>query len=188
MIGVLALQGDVREHESMLLRLGVSTRQVRKAEDLDGLEGLVIPGGESTTIGRLATLYGLMDPLRDAIRGGLPTYGTCAGLILLGSGLTEGSQPLLGALDVVVRRNAFGNQNDSFEADIDVAGLSDPFHAVFIRAPWIDAIGPDVEVLASWDEHPVMVRQGHILATAFHPEITTDERIHHLFVTMTKET
>ena len=133
MIGVLALQGDVREHESMLQGLGVSTRQVRMPADLEGLDGLIIPGGESTTIGRLATLYGLMDPLRQAIVAGLPTYGTCAGLILLADRLSEGTQPLLGALDVAVRRNAFGNQNDSFEADLDVAGLHDPFHAVFIR-------------------------------------------------------
>ncbi len=188
MIGVLALQGDVREHESMLQELGVSTRQVRKPEDLVGLDGLIIPGGESTTIGRLATLYGLMEPLRQAIAGGLPTYGTCAGLILLAEQLSEGTQPLLGAMDVVVRRNAFGNQNDSFEADISVEGLRDPFHAVFIRAPWIESHGDSVEVLATWDGHPVMVRQGHILATAFHPELTKDERIHHLFVTMTKET
>lgn len=187
MIGVLALQGDVREHEFMLQHLGVSTRQVRLPKDLDGLEGLIIPGGESTTIGRMATLYGLMDPLRGAIVSGLPTYGTCAGLILLADRLAEGSQPLLGALDVAVRRNAFGNQNDSFEADLDVVGLHDPFHAIFIRAPWIESFGDDVEVLATWDGHPVMVRQGHILATAFHPELTKDERIHHLFITMTKE-
>ena len=187
MIGVLALQGDVREHESMLQQLGVSTRQVRKVGDFEDLDGLIIPGGESTTIGRLATLYGLIDPLRNAIRGGLPTYGTCAGMIVLGSALTEGSQPLLGVLDVVVRRNAFGNQNDSFETELDVVGLTEPFRAVFIRAPWIESMGSDVEVLATWDDHPVMVRQGHMLATAFHPEITTDERIHHLFVTMTKE-
>lgn len=187
MIGILALQGDVREHEQMLEGLGVSTRQVRKAEELDGLDGLVIPGGESTTIGRLATLYGLMEPLREAIAAGLPTYGTCAGLILLADSLAEGTQPLLGVLDVVVRRNAFGNQNDSFEADLPIRGMIDPFHAVFIRAPWIDSVGDSVEVLASWDGHPIMVRQGHILASAFHPELTKDQRVHHLFVTMTKE-
>jgi 5'-phosphate synthase pdxT subunit len=187
MIGILALQGDVREHEQMLQGLGVSTKQVRKVEDLERLDGLVIPGGESTTIGRLATLYGLMEPLREAIAAGLPTYGTCAGLILLADRLAEGSQPLLGGLDVVVRRNAFGNQNDSFEADLPIYGMIDLFHAVFIRAPWIDSVGDSVEVLASWEGHPIMVRQGHILASAFHPELTKDQRIHHLFVTMTKE-
>lgn len=187
MIGVLALQGDVREHEQILSRLGVSTRQVRTVDDLDDLEGLVIPGGESTTIGKLMTMYGLLEPVREAIIGGLPTYGTCAGLIMLASSLTVGDQPLLGVLDAQVRRNAFGNQNDSFEADLDIAGLTDPYHAVFIRAPWIESFGESVEVLATWDGHPVMVRQGHILASAFHPELTDDERVHHLFVTMAKE-
>lgn len=187
MIGVLALQGDVREHELMLQGLGVSTRQVRKPEDLIDLDGLVLPGGESTTIGRLATLYGVIEPLREAIAGGLPTYGTCAGLIFMSRELAHGSQPLLEVLDVVVRRNAFGNQNDSFEADLPISGLTEPFHGVFIRAPWIEAVGDSVEVLAEWNGHPVMVRQGHVLASAFHPELTNDQRIHHMFVTMTKE-
>ena len=187
MIGVLALQGDVREHEATLDRMGVDTVQVRKPAQFDDIDGLIIPGGESTTIGRLATLYGLLDPMRKVIAEGLPTLGTCAGLILLSRALTEGEQPLLGVLDVVVRRNAFGNQNDSFETDLTVEGLDVPFPAVFIRAPWVAETGAGVEVMATWQEHPVMVRQGNVLASAFHPELTTDDRIHRMLVQMTGE-
>lgn len=187
MIGVLALQGDVREHVRMVAELGVPTREVRKATDLDGLAGLIIPGGESTTIGKLATMYGLVDPIRQAISDGLAVYGTCAGMILLAESISEGSQPLLGGLDITVRRNAFGNQNDSFEADLDVTGLIEPFRAVFIRAPWVDRIGEDVEILATWNDHPVMVRQGRLMASAFHPELTDDTRVHHQFISLTKE-
>ena len=186
-VGILALQGDVREHEVMLHGLGAETLRVRRAEELEQLDGLIIPGGESTTIGKLATLYGLMEPLKKHIDAGLPTYGTCAGLILLAERVTEGTQPLLGILDVTVERNAFGNQNDSFEAQLTIDGLADPFHAVFIRAPWVAEIGSGVDVLATWKEHPVMIRQGNVLASAFHPELTNDERVHQIFLSMIEE-
>lgn len=181
-MGVLALQGDFREHAVVLRRLGAEPVEVRLPEDLTDLDGLIIPGGESTTIGRLAVRFGLVEPLRERIAGGLPTYGTCAGLILCASAVTDGDQPLLGVLDVVVERNAFGRQNESFETDLAVDGLGDPFHAVFIRAPVVAKVGGDVEVLATVGERPVMVRQGHVLGTAFHPELTGDDRIHRLFL------
>lgn len=181
-VGVLALQGDVREHLAILTSMGVAAAPVRTAEDLDDVDGLVIPGGESTTIGRLAERFGMMDPLRRRISAGLPTFGTCAGMIFLATSLTEGSQPLLGVLDAVVQRNAFGRQNDSFEADLEVVGLDAPFHAVFIRAPWVEKTGTGVEILARVNDHPVMVRQGRILAGSFHPELTGDDRIHRLFL------
>jgi 5'-phosphate synthase pdxT subunit len=181
-IGVLALQGDVREHLAILDSLGVTPLPVKKPEQLGEIEGLVIPGGESTTIGKMAVRFGLLDPLRAAITGGLPVYGTCAGMILLSGSITEGDQPLLGVLDVVVRRNAFGRQNESFEEDLEVDGLSSPFHAVFIRAPWVEKVGSEVEVLASVGEHPVMVRQDRLLATSFHPELTGDGRIHQMLL------
>ena len=155
---------------------------VKTPEQIDDVDALVIPGGESTTIGRLATRFELIEPLRRRIGGGMPTFGTCAGLIFLAASVTEGSQPLLGVLDVVVRRNAFGRQNDSFEADLDVDGLDAPFHAVFIRAPWVEKVGDGVEVLADVDGHPVMVRQGPILAGSFHPELTGDDRIHRMLI------
>ncbi len=183
-IGILALQGDVREHRAALESLGSDVIDVRRPGELEGLDGLVIPGGESTTIGRLATLYDLIDPLRKHIRSGLPTFGTCAGMILLAGGVDGRPQPQLDVLDATVRRNAWGRQNESFEADIEVAGLMGPFHAVFIRAPWIDHTGPRVDVLARWGDHPVMVRQDNILASSFHPELTSDERIHGLFLGM----
>ena len=186
-VGVLALQGDFREHLSMLGRLGADVREVRLPDQLQGLDGLVIPGGESTTIGKLATRFGLIEPLRRVIGEGLPTYGTCAGLIFCAMGLSEGEQPLLGVLDVVVERNAFGRQNESFEVDLPVVGLEDRFHAVFIRAPWVSKVGTGVEVLASIDDHPVMVRQGNILGTSFHPELTDDPRIHAVFLKMIEE-
>lgn len=181
-VGVLALQGDVREHVGILGSLGVDAVEVKKPSQLDEIHALIIPGGESTTIGKMAMRFGLLDPLRALVRDGLPVYGTCAGMILLADAVTEGDQPLIGSLDVVVRRNAFGRQNESFEADLDIVGLDEPFHAVFIRAPWIDKVGGEVDVLAVVDEHPVMVRQGNILATSFHPELTGDGRIHHMFV------
>jgi 5'-phosphate synthase pdxT subunit len=186
-VGVLALQGDFREHISVLRGLGADITEVRLPDQLDGLDGLVIPGGESTTIGKLATRFGLMEPLRQAISEGLPTYGTCAGLIFCAMGLSEGEQPLLGVLDVVVQRNAFGRQNESFEVDLPVVGLDDPFHAVFIRAPWVSKVGTGVEILASIDDHPVMVRQANILGTSFHPELTDDPRIHAVFLKMIEE-
>lgn len=185
-VGVLALQGDVREHLQIIERLGADAVEVKHAEHLGSIDGLIIPGGESTTIGKMAVRFGLFDPLRSAVDEGMPVYGTCAGMILLATSLTEGDQPLLGSLDVVVRRNAFGRQNESFEHELEVAGLDEPFHAVFIRAPWIEKVGSDVEVLASIEDHPVMVRQGNILATSFHPELTDDGRLHQMLLAMTE--
>ena len=181
-IGVLAWQGDVREHLAILDSLGATPVPVKKPEQLAGVDALVIPGGESTTIGKMAVRYGLLEPLRSAIGDGLPVYGTCAGMILLSGSITDGDQPLLGVLDVVVRRNAFGRQNESFEEDLEVEGLDSPFHAVFIRAPWVEKVGSEVEVLASVGEHPVMVRQDRLLATSFHPELTSDGRIHQMLL------
>jgi 5'-phosphate synthase pdxT subunit len=186
-VGVLALQGDVREHLAALRSAGVEAVEVRRPDELDGLDGIVVPGGESTTIGRLLTIFGLLEPLRARIAEGLPAYGSCAGMILLANEVRDGKpgQPTLGGLDVVVRRNAFGRQVDSFETDLDVAGVDGgPVHAVFIRAPWVEEAGPGVEVLAEAAGHPVAVRQGHLLATAFHPELTGDARVHELFVGM----
>lgn len=181
-VGVLALQGDVREHLQALAHLGTEAVPVKSPEELESIDGLVIPGGESTTIGKLSERFGLLDPLRRRIDDGMAAFGTCAGLIFLSAAVTEGSQPLVGRLDVMVRRNAFGRQNDSFEADLEVAGLDRPFHAVFIRAPWVEKVGAEVEVLARVDDHPVMVRQGRILGASFHPELTADDRIHRIFV------
>lgn len=183
-VGVLALQGDVREHLQILERLGVDGVEVKHADQLGSIDALIIPGGESTTIGKMAVRFGLLEPLRSAVEEGMPVYGTCAGMILLASALTEGDQPLIGSLDVVVKRNAFGRQNESFEHEIEIAGLDQPFHAVFIRAPWIDKVGSDVEILASIEDHPVMVRQGNILATSFHPELTDDGRLHQMLIAM----
>ena len=177
-VGVLALQGDFREHLDVLRRLDVEGRPVRLPQHLDGIDALIIPGGESTTIGKLAVRWGLFEPLRERIGAGLPTYGTCAGLIFAASAVTEGDQDLLGVIDVVVARNAFGRQNQSFETDLAVTGLETPFHAVFIRAPWVAKVGGAVDVLATVDDHAVMVRQGGIIATSFHPELTDDTRIH----------
>jgi len=176
-IGVLAVQGNFREHVAMLRRLGVDVVEVRKADQLAGLDGIVIPGGESTTFTRLMDLYGLDEAIRD-FRG--PVFGTCAGMIVL-------DRDHLGLVDVGVRRNAFGRQVASFEADLDVAGLSEPLRAVFIRAPWIDDVGPGVEVLAEVDGHPVLARQGRFLVAAFHPELTDDTRLHELFLESVKE-
>jgi pyridoxal 5'-phosphate synthase pdxT subunit len=187
-IGALALQGDFREHLEVVRRLGADGVEVRTPEELADIDALIIPGGESTAIGRLATIYGLIDPLRERITDGLPVLGTCAGMIFLAAGTKRYEQPQLGVLDVVVERNAFGRQVDSFEADLAVSGLVEPIHAVFIRAPWIHKVGGDVEVLASvtepdsGEEHPVFVRQGRILATSFHPELTNDTRIHELLM------
>ncbi len=182
-VGVLALQGDFREHRAVLERLGATVREIRLPTDLEGIEAIVLPGGESTTIGKLAVRFDLIEPLRSMIQAGLPTYGTCAGMIFCAVSLTDGSQPLLGVLDVIVERNAFGRQNDSFETDLTIDGLDEPFHAVFIRAPWVAKTG-DVEILAEVDGHPVMVRQGKIIATSFHPELTDDLRIHRMLIDM----
>lgn len=186
--GVLALQGDFREHAAALAASGAEPVLVRTAGDLAGLGALVIPGGESTTMGALAERFGLLGPLREAISGGLPTLGTCAGMILLAAGTTgPRPQPQLGVLDVVVERNAFGRQVDSFEADLEVSGLVAPLRAVFIRAPWVRRTGPGVEVLASFEGHPVMVRQNKVLGTSFHPELTRDRRVHTLLLEMAGE-
>jgi 5'-phosphate synthase pdxT subunit len=186
--GVLALQGDFREHAAALTAAGAEVVLVRRPEDLDGLKALVIPGGESTTIGKLAERYGLVDPLREAVAGGLPTLGTCAGMIFLAGATTaSAAQPQLGVLDVVVERNAFGPQVESFEAPLAVHGFDDPVDAVFIRAPWIEKVGAGVDVLAEHGGHPVAVRQGNVLATSFHPELTGDIRFHTLLLDMARE-
>ena len=181
-VGVLALQGDVREHLLILGSLGVEGVPVKKPEQLTEIDALIIPGGESTTIGKMAVRFGLLDPLRSVVQDGLPVYGTCAGMILLACAITDGDLPLIAALDIVVKRNAFGRQNESFEAALDVVGFDPPFQAVFIRAPWIEKVGAEVEVLASIEGHPVMVRQDKMLATSFHPELTGDGRIHELLL------
>lgn len=187
-VGVLALQGDFREHAAAVGALGAEAVLVRDAEDLERLDALILPGGESTTIGKLADWHGLVEPLRSAIGGGLPTLGTCAGMIFLaGSTAEDHDQVQLGVLDVVVRRNAFGRQVDSFEADIPVTGLDGTIRAVFIRAPWIEKVGAGVEVLAEVDGHPVLVRQAKILASSFHPELTGDGRLHTLLLDMVGE-
>ena len=193
-IGVLALQGDVREHDRALRAAGAETTHVRRVEDLDRLHGLVLPGGESTTISRLLQVFELLEPLRAAVAGGLPVYGSCAGMILLAREVLDGrpDQQGVGGLDVVVRRNAFGRQVESFEADLDFAEVGQ-VHAVFIRAPWVERTGEGVEVLATVPgEGPaagrvVAVRQGPVLATSFHPELTGDTRVHGRFVELVKE-
>lgn len=197
-MGVLALQGDVREHAAALRTAGAEPVPVRRPGELDGLDGLVLPGGESTTIGRLLDLAGLLGPLRDLLAAGLPVYGSCAGMILLARDVVGQSpegrldQPTLGVLDVTVRRNAFGTQVDSFETDLQLAGIGG-VHAVFIRAPWVERIGDGVQVLARMPGRPgagaaagkvVAVRQGRVLATSFHPELSSDGRVHKLFMTM----
>jgi len=188
LVGVLALQGDVREHVGALDRLGVDSRRLKRPEDLAGIDAVVLPGGESTTIGRLAERTGILAPLRELLAGGLPTLGTCAGLIFASRAVTEGTQPLLGILDVVVARNAFGRQSESFEADLPVTGLDRPFPAVFIRAPWVAEVGGGVEVLATVEGHPVMVRQGTVLGLSFHPELTDDLRIHTMLIDLLRST
>jgi pyridoxal 5'-phosphate synthase pdxT subunit len=196
--GVLALQGDFAEHAAMLRRLGHTVVEVRQPAELAGLDGLIIPGGESTTIGKLAVEYGLIDPLRQ-FAAGKPVWGTCAGAIFL-SGDAHRDQPLLGLMDITVARNAFGRQVDSFETNLDVPALAEapspaapangnhtakPFHAVFIRAPLIERVGPGVEVLARLDDGRIVAaRQGHWLATSFHPELTGDDRFHRLFAAL----
>jgi 5'-phosphate synthase pdxT subunit len=183
-IGVLALQGDFREHREAMERLRVSTSEVRLPRDLDGLDGLIIPGGESTTIVRLMRTSGLMDTLQQHAAQGFPMWGTCAGMILLAKRLDETGIPALQAMDMKVRRNAFGRQVDSFEADLTIPVLgADPFHAIFIRAPIIEDVGPTIEVLARLPNGtPVAAREGRLLATAFHPELTQDLRLQRFFV------
>jgi 5'-phosphate synthase pdxT subunit len=194
-IGVLALQGDVREHLRALADSGAEAVPVRRPSELDSVDGLVIPGGESTTISKLAVAFDLLDPLRKRIADGMPAYGSCAGMILLADRVLDGieGQQTLGGLDVTVRRNAFGRQVDSFEETIPVDGVpGGPFHAVFIRAPWVESVGPEVETLGVVEAGPaagriVAVRQGGLLATSFHPELAGDPRVHALFVKIVRE-
>ena len=183
-VGVLALQGDVVDHCRALEACGAQARTVRRPEELVGLDGIVLPGGESTTIDRLSRRFGLREPLVEALRAGLPAYGSCAGMIMLADEIVDGlgDQQTFGGLDVTVRRNAFGRQVDSFETDLDLLGIDGPVHAVFIRAPWVERVGAGVQVLATAAGHPVAVRQGPLLATSFHPEATADTRVHALFV------
>ena len=189
-IGVLAVQGDVREHVRVLTSLGAQAHGIRRPTELSDLDGLVIPGGESTTMDKLVRAFDLFDPLRALIAGGLPVYGSCAGMIMLADRIAEGrpDQQTLGGLDITVRRNAFGRQVDSFEEDIEFVGLDGgPVRAVFIRAPWVEDAGDGVDVLARAAGKIVAVRQGALLATSFHPEVTGDTRVHELFVEMCKD-
>ena len=185
-IGVLALQGDFEAHLKMLAELGVEGKAVRLPKHLDDLDGIILPGGESTTIGKLMVLYGLDEPLQQKIREGFPIWGTCAGLILLAretDNALEG-QPLLASMHIRIRRNAFGSQRESFETDLSVPVIGEaPFHAFFIRGPAIESVGPEVEVLATLDDGTIVaVREGHLLGTAFHPEIGGDPRFHQYFL------
>ncbi|MBW9216806.1 pyridoxal 5'-phosphate synthase glutaminase subunit PdxT [Mumia sp. zg.B53] len=188
-VGVLALQGDVREHLRMLAASGAEATTVRRPSELDVVDALVVPGGESTTIDKLSRAFELRDPIRERIGSGMPVLGTCAGMILLADRVEGGTddQQTFGGMDVTVRRNAFGRQVDSFETDLRVQGLDDPLHAVFIRGPWVESHGPGVEVLAAVDRgdqgrRPVVVRQGALLAASFHPELGADHRLHQMFV------
>ena len=201
-IGVLALQGDVREHLRALDEAGATATPVRRLTEIEAADGLVIPGGESTTLWKLATAFDLLDPIRKLIAGGMPAFGSCAGLIMLADRLQDGTagQQTFGGIDMTARRNAFGRQVDSFEREValrldggaagDDADGADvaPFHAVFIRAPWVERAGAEVSVLGEDNGRIVAVRQGPLLATAFHPELTQDRRIHELFVKMVKGT
>ncbi|MEU6714792.1 pyridoxal 5'-phosphate synthase glutaminase subunit PdxT [Nonomuraea sp. NPDC046802] len=188
-IGVLALQGDVREHVRMLQEAGAPATAVRRPAELDAVDGLVIPGGESTTMWKLAESFDMLEPLRMRIKEGMPAYGSCAGMIMLADRIEDGvaGQQTIGGIDMVVRRNAFGRQVDSFESDLDFAG--ERVHAVFIRAPWVESLGADVEVLGRCEpgDRIVAVRQGPLLATSFHPELTGDVRVHRYFVDMVRE-
>jgi 5'-phosphate synthase pdxT subunit len=192
-IGVFALQGDVREHLRALTSIGVTALGVRRPSELDACDALVIPGGESTTMAKLARSFELFEPLRDRIKRGMPVFGTCAGMIMLADRVEDGAadQETLGGLDITVRRNAFGRQVDSFEGALEVTGVDGPVPAIFIRAPWVEEVGPDVEVLARVEEGPavgriVAVRQGPLLATSFHPEVGDDLRLHRLFVDLVR--
>ncbi|MEU8562237.1 pyridoxal 5'-phosphate synthase glutaminase subunit PdxT [Streptomyces cyaneofuscatus] len=188
-IGVLALQGDVREHLIALASADALARPVRRPEELAEVDGLVIPGGESTTMSKLAVLFGMMEPLRERVRAGMPVYGTCAGMILLAEKILDprSGQETVGGIDMIVRRNAFGRQNESFEAAVEVAGIDGgPVEGVFIRAPWVESVGAEAEVIAEHGGHIVAVRQRNVLATSFHPELTGDHRMHALFVEMVR--
>ncbi len=183
-VGLLALQGAIEPHALAFQALGATSVEVRTPDQLAAVDALVIPGGESTTMSKLLDTSGLSEPLAKRLADGLPTFGTCAGMIILARTVLDGrvDQQSYGAIDVTVRRNAFGRQVDSFEADLAIDGLADPFHAVFIRAPFVERVGDGVEVLASVDGHPVLCRQGVVLVSAFHPELTDDLRLHELFL------
>lgn len=184
-VGVLALQGDVREHISSLITCGVNPVAVRRSIEIDQIDALVLPGGESTTIAQLSEVFGIYNQIRDRIAAGMPVYGSCAGMILLANEILDAKegQKSFGGLDITVRRNAFGRQVDSFESDIAFNdGSADLVHAVFIRAPWVERVGESVHVLAAVDKHPVAVRSERLLATSFHPELTGDHRIHRYFI------
>lgn len=182
-VGVLALQGDVPEHLRMAAQAGAEAITVRRRADLEGVDALIIPGGESTTVGKLLDRYDLMEPIRARARQGMPILGTCTGLILLAREIEGSDQPRLGLLDVTVRRNAYGRQLDSFETDVETPALGDPpMRAVFIRAPMVTRAGTEVEVLAESDGRPILVRQGNLIGAAFHPEIAGDDRVHRLLI------
>lgn len=188
-VGVLALQGDTREHLAALNEAGAEAVKVRRLSELQSVDALVIPGGESTAMSHLLREFELLEPLRGLLRDGMPAYGSCAGMILLAGEILDAGVPgraalPLGGIDMTVRRNAFGRQVDSFEEDLTFTGIDGPVHAVFIRAPWVERVGPEVEVLATAAGHPVAVRQGRMLATSFHPEMTGDRRVHAMFVDM----
>lgn len=184
-IGLLSLQGAVREHLNMLEGLGAHGVVVKKPHELSHIDGLIIPGGESTTISKLMARYGFIQPIKDLSKSGLPIFGTCAGMILIASEILDGGESPLGLMDIVVRRNAFGRQRESFETEIDANGITGgPFPAVFIRAPWIERVGEGIKVLAKLDGHIVMAREKNLLAAAFHPELTDDMRIHEYFLKM----
>ena len=188
-IGVLAVQGAFAEHIAALRRLGAQVREVRLPEQLEGLDGLIIPGGESTAIGKLLESFELLEPLRRLVDGGLPVYGTCAGTILLARDIGGLDQPLLGTMNLEVERNAFGRQLQSFETDLDIESLGGvPFRAIFIRAPAIRAVGPDVETLARLDDGTIVAaRQGHLVVSCFHPELSGDDRFHRYFLEAVRE-
>jgi len=187
-VGVLALQGAVREHLERVRRCGSGTLAVKKLSDLSCLDGLIIPGGESTTIGKLLIKYDFIEPIRQLSQAGIPIFGTCAGLILLAGKITEGSQPLLELMDIEARRNAFGRQRESFETDLSIPDLGEkPFPGVFIRAPWIESVGDGVRVMAEFNGKAVMARQNSLLVAAFHPELTDDLRVHRYFLDMVRE-
>ncbi len=187
-IGVLSLQGDVREHLNILNKIGVEGVRVRTRDELEKVSGLIIPGGESTTIGKLLKRFNLLDIIREKIEKGLPVFGTCAGFILLAKEIEpETGQPRIGVLNVKIRRNAFGRQIDSHEVDLEIKGFDKPFHAVFIRAPIVEKVGENVEILSRTDRGVVFVRQKNILGASFHPELTEDTRIHEMFIKTIKE-
>lgn len=187
-VGVLALQGDVDEHIAALVRAGSNAIAVKTVEDLRRVDALVVPGGESTTVMKLLDRFGLAQPIVDRVRGGMPFWGTCMGMIVAAHDVADLEQPTLDLIDVTVRRNAFGRQNASAEIDLEIRALGEPpFPAIFIRAPWIERVGPQVELLAERGGHGVMVRQGNVLGTSFHPELTTDPRVHEYFLRMVEE-